>query len=162
MEEKIKNLVEEFFKALTIQVDLCEVTQEEENIFLVKIETKESGIVIGPHGKNLETIKFLLKLLISRKMERNIALHVEVNDYLKLKEEKLFLFIQSKIALVEKTWKDLKLPFLTAYERKKVHSYVSELGKNISTKSQWEGADRRMSLCSKSEWLSIDINGDDI
>jgi len=60
-------------------------------------------------------------------MEQNIILHLEVNDYLKSKEERLFSFIESKIAIVEKSGKDLVLPFLTAYERKKVHSYVSEL-----------------------------------
>ena len=162
MEEHIKILVEDFFERLTIKIDSCKVTQEETHIFLVKIETEQSGIVIGPHGKNLETIKFLLKLLISRKMEKNIALHLEVNDYMKLKEEKLFSFIQSKIEIVEKSGKNLELPFLTAYERKKVHSYIWELGRNIFTKSEWEGQNRRMFLCNKVEWLSIDINGDDI
>ena len=162
MEESIKNLTEDFFERLTIKIDSCEVSTEESGIFLVKVKTEESGLVIGPHGKNLETIKFLLKLLISKQMEQNIILHLEVNDYLKSKEERLFSFIESKIAIVEKSGNDLELPFLTAYERKKVHSYVWELGKNIFTKSEWEGKDRRMSLCKKAEKLTIDIDGDDI
>ena len=151
MEENIKNLVLDFFQRLTIKIDSCEVVTEEEKIFLVKVKTEESGIVIGPHGKNLETIKFLLKLLISKQMEQNVVLHLEVNDYLKAKEERLFSFIESKIQIVKRSGKDLQLPFLTAYERKKVHSYVSELGTNIFTKSEGEGKDRRMSLCKKPE-----------
>ena len=162
MEESIKNLALDFFERLTIKIDSCEVTTEEQGIYLVKVKTEESGIVIGPHGKNLETIKFLLKLLISKQMEKNIILHLEVNDYLKAKEERLYSFIESKIAIVEKSGKDLQLPFLTAYERKKVHSYVWDKQGNIFTKSEWEWKERRMSLCKKSEWLSIDIDGDDI
>lgn len=162
MEESIKNLTLEFFHKLNIVIDSCEVKAEEANIFLVRVETKESGIVIGPHGKNLETIQFLLKLIASKMQEQNIVLHLEVNDYLKAKEEKLFNFVQSKIKIVQTSGKDLELPFLTAYERKKVHSYVWELKSNIFTKSEWEGKDRRMSLCRKPEWLSIDIDGDDI
>jgi len=162
MEESIKNLVEDFFQRLTINIDSCEVNGEKENIFLVKIKTEESGIVIGPHGKNLETIKFLLKLLISKQMEQNIILHLEVNDYLKSKEERLFNFIESKIAIVQKSGKSLQLPFLTAYERKKVHSYVWDLQNNIFTKSEGEWRDRRMSLCKKPDKLTIDIDGDDI
>jgi len=162
MEENIKNLVLDFFQRLTIKIDACEVVAEEQGIFLVKVKTEESGIVIGPHGKNLETIKFLLKLLISKQMEQNVILHLEVNDYLKAKEERLFNFIESKIQIVKRSWKDLQLPFLTAYERKKVHSYVSDLGTNIFTKSEWEWKDRRMSLCKKPEWLTIDIDWDDI
>ena len=124
MEESIKNLVEEFFHKLSISLDSCEVRAEEVNIFLVEIKTEQSGLVIGPHGKNLDTIQFLLKLLISKREKQNIVLHLEVNDYLKNKEEKLFSFIKSKIQIVEKSGESLQLPFLTAYERKKVHSYV--------------------------------------
>jgi len=162
MEENIKNLVEEFFEKLSIQLDSIEVKKEEEKIFLIEVKTQESGIVIGPHGKNLQTIKFLLKLLISKREDQNIILHLEVNDYLKSKEERLYSFIESKITLVENSGEDLELPFLTAYERKKVHSYVWELWKNIYTKSIWEGNERRMHLCKKEEKLTIDIDGDDI
>ena len=162
MEESIKNLTIDFFDKLSISLDSCEVIMEQEGIFLVNIKTQESWIVIGPHGKNLETIKFLLKLIISKQKEQNIILHLEVNDYLKAKEERLFNFIESKIKIVQTSGKDLELPFLTAYERKKVHSYVWELQNWIFTKSEWEGKDRRMSLCKKAEGLTIDIDGDDI
>lgn len=162
MEESIKNFVSDFFNKLGIIIDSCEVKAEESNIFLVNIKTEESWIVIGPHWKNLETIKHLLKLIISKKQQQNIVLHLEVNDYLKAKEERLFGFIESKIKIVASSGKDLELPFLTAYERKKVHSYVWELHSDIFTKSEWEWKDRRMSLCKKPQWLSIDIDGDDI
>jgi len=54
---------------------------------------------------------------------------------MKQKEEKLFGYIQSKIEYVESSGKEITLPFFTAYERKKVHSYVSENGEKVYTKS---------------------------
>ena len=47
--ENIKNLAKEFFSRLEIDLQELEITQEEKDIFLVKIKTKDSSIVIGPH-----------------------------------------------------------------------------------------------------------------
>lgn len=50
-----------------------------------------------------------------------------------------FDFVKNKIEFVEKTGKDIVLPFFSAYERKKIHSFVAELWNNkIYTKSSWE------------------------
>jgi hypothetical protein len=40
---------------------------------------------------------------------------------MKSKDDRLFDFIKSKIRLVEKTGKDIQLPFYSSYERKKIH-----------------------------------------
>jgi predicted RNA-binding protein Jag len=74
--------------------------------------------------------------LINRKAEENIIIHVEVNDYLKSKEDKLINYIKNKIDYVKETNKDFRLPFFSAYERKKIHSYVSDLKSDIYTKSE--------------------------
>jgi predicted RNA-binding protein Jag len=52
------------------------------------------------------------------------------------KDQQLFSFIDSKIKIAKQNKKDFRLPFLSAYERKKVHSYIAELNDNqIFTKS---------------------------
>jgi len=55
---------------------------------------------------------------------------------MKTKDDRLFDFIKSKISYAEKTGKNIVLPFLNSYERKKVHSFVANLNKTyITTKS---------------------------
>lgn len=51
---------------------------------------------------------------------------MEVNDYLKSKDDRLFRYIDSRIDYVLKSGKEIALPNFSAYERKKIHSYVSE------------------------------------
>ncbi|MDR0772239.1 MAG: hypothetical protein LBF15_04335 [Candidatus Peribacteria bacterium] len=59
-----------------------------------------------------------------------------MNDYLKTKDDKLKNYIISKIEYVLKSGRDLKLPFFSAYDRKKIHSTVGEYGNpRIYTKS---------------------------
>jgi len=163
MENKIQLLVESFFEKFDIKVDWIKVSCEENNIFNVKIKTQESWILIWPHWKNLINIQLILKLMISKKIGEKIKLHLEINDYLQSKDEKLFSFIKSKIILVEKNSKDIQLPFYSAYERKKIHSYVANYGNDkIFTKSIWEWKERRLYICKKWEKLTIDIDWDDI
>ena len=74
--------------------------------------------------------------MIMKSFETLIKCHIEVNDYICEKEARLKDFIASKIELLEKTKTNIVLPFFSAYERKKIHTYVIESGKtHISTKS---------------------------
>ena len=61
MENIIKQKAKEFFTNLWVQFEHLEVSQKEENIFLVKVESLDSGKLIWPHGKNLEAITHILK-----------------------------------------------------------------------------------------------------
>ena len=179
MQTEIENIIKKFFEKLQVHTESLNIKEDEPNIFSVAIKTDDSGILIWPHGKNLEAIQWLLKLMLSKNTDSKIKLHLEINDYMESKDERLFSFIQSKIELVEKTWRDIKLPFYWAYDRKKIHSFVGEHWNNdISTKSEWEWKERRLFICTKApkqitadskpnrksaaKKLTIDIDWEDI
>jgi predicted RNA-binding protein Jag len=46
-------------------------------------------------------------------LEKNVNINLEINDYLESKEERLFSMVKSKIEIVLKTGKDLRLPYLS-------------------------------------------------
>ncbi|MDP5038885.1 MAG: hypothetical protein NWP80_00385 [Candidatus Gracilibacteria bacterium] len=159
----IKNLVSDFLIKIEINNDFLEVTQEEENVFFIKIKTLDSSIFIGYLGKNLEDIRNILKILITKKLGKNIIIHLEVNDYLSKKDDKIYNFISKKIEYLEKTGNEIILPFYNPYERKKIHSFVNSLkNENIFTKSVGEGDNRRIHLIKKSKNITIDLDGIDI
>lgn len=162
MESIIKNIVEEFFSKMLVDFSNLEVTKELENIYYIKLETTDSSLIIWTRWRNLDDIKNILKILINKKAEENIIIHIEVNDYLKSKEDKLINYIKNKINYVKETNKDFKLPFFSAYERKKIHSYVSDLNSDIYTKSEWEWKDRRLYICKKNNKITIDLDWIDI
>jgi len=162
MEDAIQAISQNFFEKLGADFSDLRIEKEAENIYKISLKSEDSHLIIGPHGKNLEVISHILKLLISQKSQGYTNIHLEVNDYLEKKDAKLLAFIASKMELVKSSGKEIILPFLTAYERKKVHSYVSENGGNVFTQSIGEGKERRIHLCKKDEKMTIDIDGDDI
>ncbi len=163
MLEKIKDLSEKFFYNLWVDVEDLSIEEKDLNIFYIKLKTSDSWLVIWPSWKNLSNISNILKLMINKLSKDRLKVYLEVNDYVESKDERLKKLILEKISYVEKSWNDLRLPYYNAYERKKIHSIVSEYdNKKIYTKSIWEWEERRLFICKVNEKLTIDIDWDDI
>ncbi len=139
-------LFETFFRWLGIEVTSVSITEEGDDIS-VRVETPDSPLIIGMHGKNLEVFQHLLGRMAEKKLGRFIHLHLEVNDYMKSKDERLFRFLDSKITFVMESGKAIRIPNLNSYERKKAHGYVSEKAIPwLETKSDGEWAERALFL----------------
>lgn len=146
MEHALTPFVSEFFTGLGISVDSLSIEQTGDDINLT-IKTNDSALLIGMHGKNIEVFQHLLSRIIERKLSKFVHVHLEVNDYIKQKEEKLFRFLDSKIAIIRSTGNSIRMPSLSPYERKKAHGYIAD--KNIvglKTQSEWEGESRTLVL----------------
>ena len=63
--------------------------------------------------------------------------HLEVNDYMKAKDSRLFSFLDAKIAFAMSTGKAISIPNLSSFERKKAHGYIADKKiENLATKSE--------------------------
>jgi spoIIIJ-associated protein len=174
MKEEIKNIVLEFFDKMWVVIDDVIIKEELEDIFSIKIETQDSGLLIGTHWTTFESIQNILRSIFFSKYERKIKIHIEINDYIHNKDEKLFAFIDREIARAKETWRNMKLPKFSSYERKKIHDYIGTLNDSeIFTKSKWEWSERRLYIFLNKNnqyeqkpqekiGLTIDIDWDDI
>ena len=138
--------IETFFWDLGITLESCSVKDDGDDLS-VEIRTPDSPLLIGMHGKNLEAFQHILGRIAEKELGRFTHLHLEVNDYMKAKDERLFHFLDSKIAFVTSSGKITRIPNLSPFERKKAHSYISEKKiDGLSTKSEWEGSERALVL----------------
>ncbi len=133
----IQELAQGFFEALGIELTGVEVTaQDEENhIYLVKISTTDSPLLIGPHGRTLEETQSLLIQMCEKVLGTHCLIHLEINDYLAEKQKRLFSIVDRKAELCQRNGIEQVIYELSGYERKQVHAYISETHPNIATKS---------------------------
>ncbi len=164
MQNKMTALVKDFFKNLNISINSIEIIETDIlNTFNIKIKTDESWIIIWSNWKNLDAIQNILKIMLSKIIWEKIRLHLEINDYIKTKDDRLFDFIKKEIEYVKKTWKEIRLPYYSSYERKKIHWFVHSIkDDSINTKSKWEWRERRLYIYKEKIKLTIDIDWDDI
>jgi predicted RNA-binding protein Jag len=146
MHDTIATLVEQFWIWLGITLEKTETRITGEDID-IRIETPDSALVIGMHGKSLESFTHILSRMIDRVTWSFVHVHLEVNDYVKSKEEKMYRFLDSKIALVMSTGRPAQIANLSSYDRKKVHSYISDKAiTGLSTHSEGEASERHLVL----------------
>lgn len=146
MEHTLSPFVIDFFTKLGIVTTSVTVDQAWEDIN-IRVETPDSALLIGIHGKNIEIFQHLLTRMIERKTSDHIHVHLEVNDYMKIKNEKLIKFLDSKVAIVTSTGQPIRIVSLTPYERKKAHSHIADSAIEwLSSHSEWEGPDRVLIL----------------
>jgi predicted RNA-binding protein Jag len=89
------------------------------------------------HGKSLESFTHILSRMIEKTTTAYVHVHLEVNDYVKSKEEKMFRFLDSKIALVMSTGRPVQVANLSSYDRKKAHGYIADKAiEGLSTHSE--------------------------
>lgn len=67
MSDIISQLVQSFFEGLGIQITSVSTTTEERDVF-IRVETEDSHLLIGVHGKNLELIKHLLGRMLEKQL----------------------------------------------------------------------------------------------
>lgn len=134
-----REAIEEIFKSLSIEGDF-EVNENDEG-YDIKLETPDSGIVIGHHGDTLEALQIITSLVLSKKSGEFKRVSIEVGDYKKNRSEYLTnLALQTKERVLA-TNKEIYLPDLKSWERRIVHMLLAD-DKEVSSESIGEGKDR--------------------
>jgi spoIIIJ-associated protein len=137
-----EQIIKSFFNSLSISFSDIQVSQSDD-VVDISLQTEQSSLLIGMHGKNLPAFQHLLSRMIEHDQKRFIRVHLEVNDYMKSKDEKFFRFLDSKIEFILATGKSSTIKNLNSFERKKAHDYIANKNiEAISTHSEGEGDDR--------------------
>ncbi|MBP6981552.1 hypothetical protein KBB25_02150 [Candidatus Gracilibacteria bacterium] len=139
-------LISLFFQNLGIHIEKLEIQDFSESIS-ISLKSNDSALLIGMHGKNLESFSHILGRMIENERKKFIKVRLEINDYKKEKEDRLFQLIETKVSLILKSGEDIKIPNLSSYERKKVHDYIAEKKiEGLRTESKGEGVERTIYL----------------
>ena len=137
--EIIVKEIEENSKKMNIDFNIN--IYEEDNVFLVRMNSKNNSILIGKDGKTLNSIQFLLRKAISCLTGFNINVNLDVSNYKQKIEKRFENEIKKVINEVLKTKIETKLDPMNSYKRRIVHSIASNYY-NIETMSVGEEPNR--------------------
>lgn len=135
IKEIVQNIGNAFVSNITTKItDL-------EDVLNVSIYSDVNPILIGKDGKNLSAIQTIIKQAVFRKFNRSIKVSVDIANY-KNKKIKNLKYEVSKIAEEVLNSKiEAHLDPMNSYERRIVHTLVSEY-KNLETISEGEEPNR--------------------
>lgn len=134
--EVAEDLLSRLGVAGTVGVDV-----DETGAYRVHIETEETGLLIGFHGRTLESFQIILGILVFRKLGSWTKVYVNVGDYREKREEALMHMAQQAAERVLATGQEVTLAHLSPSERRVIHLTLSG-DERIATESVGEGDGR--------------------
>lgn len=140
--QTVARIVEEVLGKLEI-VGSVSVSTDETGAFRVGIETEETGLLIGHHGKTLESLQLILGIIVSKSLGRWVKAYVNVGDYREKREETLMHMAQRAADRALALGRPVELARLTPAERRIIHLTLSG-DDRIETESIGEGDDRTL------------------
>lgn len=140
--DQVKQITEELLGKLEITGTVV-VSVDETGAYRVHIETEDTGILIGYHGRTLESFQILLGIMVSKKLAQWVKVYVNVGDYREKREETL---MHMAIAAAERALslsRPVELSNLSPSERRVVHLTLSG-DERVVTESVGEGSSRTL------------------
>lgn len=141
--EDITNFIKEYIKnvAKSMNLDVTLEVRESEEMFNVVMVSDNNSILIGKEGRTLNSLQTLLRQVIQNETGFNVKINLDASNY-RAKKIKYFEYdIKNIVREVQKTKLDIKLDPMNSYQRRIVHSLVSNY-ENIDTESVGEEPNR--------------------
>ncbi len=93
----------------------------------IEIETKNAPVLIGRHGRTVEALRRIVSLFLFKK-GFNGHVFLDVNRYYQDQDEELIERVKSIISQVIEGGQEMRVPNLTARQRRIVHLYCAGIG----------------------------------
>ncbi|SDY89437.1 spoIIIJ-associated protein [Proteiniborus ethanoligenes] len=147
------NLAENFLYALFEKMNISGtlVIEKNENdllIDVINISNSDMGILIGKRGNTLDSLQYILSLVVNKNREKYLRVLVDIQNY-RAKREETLIRLANKMADKAKTYRRIiKLEPMNPYERRIIHSALQN-DSGIRTFSEGEEPYRRVVIESK-------------
>jgi len=144
--EQARGLIQELLRLMQFQEVSIEVSwdAEQERVKL-SLSGTDADRLVGPDGKALESLQFLLTLILNRRINAQVAVQVDVAGYWAKREKDILSQVERGIAEVKRSGKPFRLEPMDALMRRLVHRHFAS-HPDILTASEGEGAWRKIVL----------------
>lgn len=142
-EDAAKNFLNDVFAAMGMQVVVDVVYREEEKTMDIELSGDEMGVLIGKRGQTLDSLQYLVSLVVNKEMEEYVRVKVDTENYRQRRRETLENLAKNIAYKVKKTKRPVSLEPMNPYERRIIHSTLQN-DKYISTHSEGDEPFRRV------------------
>ncbi len=131
-------------------VNLKQTEREDLGGPVFDIEGEDSGLLIGRRGETLSALQFLVKFIVSQRLEQRVNLMIDVEGYQDRRYESLANLAERVAQRVVSSGRSIPLEPMPANERRIVHLTLSDRS-NVTTESVGTGSARKVMVMLKQD-----------
>ena len=132
--QSIEDIAREFLgKVFEINMDI----NEEDGVVNIDLVGDDMGILIGKRGQTLDSLQYLVSLVINKESEKYLRVKLDTENYRERRKATLENLAKNIAFKVKRIKKPVSLEPMNPYERRIIHSALQN-DKYVTTKSEGE------------------------
>ena len=135
IEDKAKEFLNSVFEAMNLTVVINITYDESNNSMNIDLSGDEMGILIGKRGQTLDSLQYLVSLVVNKEVENYIHIKVDTENYRQRRKETLENLAKNISYKVKRTKRPISLEPMNPYERRIIHSALQN-DKYVTTHSE--------------------------
>ena len=143
VEEVGRAFLNDVFQAMNMEVAIDIKYNEEEKSMDIELSGNEMGVLIGKRGQTLDSLQYLVSLVVNKESEEYIHVKVDTENYRQRRKETLENLAKNIAYKVKRTKRSVSLEPMNPYERRIIHSALQN-DKYVTTHSEGEEPFRRV------------------
>ena len=143
VEEVARVFLNDVFQAMNMEVVIAIKYNEEEKNMDIELSGNEMGVLIGKRGQTLDSLQYLVSLVVNKESEEYIHVKVDTENYRQRRKETLENLAKNIAYKVKRTKRSVSLEPMNPYERRIIHSALQN-DKYVTTHSEGEEPFRRV------------------
>ncbi len=144
----VKSFLADVFKAMNMEVDVAVSFSAEEGVVDVELSGKEMGVLIGKRGQTLDSLQYLISLVVNKGTSGYLRVKVDTENYRARRKATLENLAKNLSFKVKRTKRPVTLEPMNPYERRIIHSALQS-DRYVTTHSEGEEPFRRVVITLK-------------
>ena len=131
-EQKLKDLVEKTISLMGLNLEVY--VEEREDEFFVNVTGEDAALFIGKRGESIEEFQTVINAIFNKDKPRDEMKRIKIdsNSYIVKREETLTRLAKKAAGKVIREHRDFKFEPMNAYERRIIHTALSDHDKVIT------------------------------
>ena len=121
-DQKAKDFLNDVFASMKLTVVITADYNEDDNSLSIDLAGDDMGILIGKRGQTLDSLQYLVSLVVNKGQEEYIRVKVDTENYRQRRKETLENLAKNIAFKVKRTKRPVSLEPMNPYERRIIHS----------------------------------------
>lgn len=143
VEDNAKSFLNDVFEAMKLNVVINIKYDDIDRAMDIDLSGDEMGVLIGKRGQTLDSLQYLVSLVVNKDSENYIRVKVDTENYRQRRKETLENLAKNIAYKVKRTKRPVSLEPMNPYERRIIHSALQN-DKYVTTHSEGEEPFRRV------------------
>lgn len=141
--KRAKGFLNNVFAAMQLPVNMEASYNNRGDILSIDLEGEDMGVLIGKRGQTLDSLQYLVSLVVNREEENYIHVKLDTEDYRQRRKETLEILARNIAYKVRKGRSSVSLEPMNPYERRIIHAALQN-DRFVTTHSEGEEPYRRV------------------